>query len=131
MGIPPQYVEIVARTITATEAGRVKWQESAKLGEFFVAFEEFALVVSSKVDTDGVPAVVFGIRNSEGELADSFYLRRGKIGYDDLNKLNDLARRAARRIDDAIARITKQLEGEGDIGADVIPKPYSELDLPF
>jgi hypothetical protein len=109
--------------VEATKEGRVRWYEDPTTSGFFVAFDNFSLVLSERRDRDDFQDfVAVGIRNKEGKLADSFEVWANENDYETVQTLYAFARRSARRIDEAIAEITKELQSRGQIGAEVEPE---------
>lgn len=119
MPIPSQYSDIVSRILKATKEGRVRWNESATNPDFFVIFKNFTLVLWQGVEPSNEEFVSVGIRNKKGELADSFSVDEHEGDYRIVVELYALARRNARRIDEAVAEIAKELESEEQIGGDI------------
>ncbi len=140
MPIPHQYSDIVSRTVESTKAGRVRWQESPGGSDFFVVFKKFSLAVWPGESYGGELEVSIGIRNEQGEMIDSFSVAERDSEYPMVQELYVLARRSARRIDEAIAEITVELDGDEDIGGhvprravgdDLEPPPPSDDGIPF
>ena len=142
MGIPPQYQEIVALLIKGSRERRVLWKEASE-EQFIIAFKEFSFVISSSGSHPEGRMVLVELRDHQGSVIDYFSVDQRNEEYQTLSELYNMALRKARRIDEALEHIARELKGTGIIGTSPPPtkpppKPptdptmkFDENDIPF
>lgn len=140
MPIPENYRDLMGRLFSKSEKAQANWRELPQADAFYVSVGEFAITTQllSNLDRD-----IYGVRiellNVDGESIDAFEVdSRDPEDLRKLRELHDMARRKARRIDEAIERLTAALDKEGDVGigttlpnGDDEDTPITDDDIPF
>jgi hypothetical protein len=130
MDLTKEYQEIVEQLLTASRDKRVNWKEAAREQEFFVSLSQFTVALYEYTDTeDGSAGVAIKLVGQNGETIDRVFVDESEDGYGKLSELCALARRKARKVDEALNQLRAELSKvEGVVGAD----PEAKSDgIPF
>lgn len=127
------YLELIRKLFTRTEAGSVNWHPTSDETEFVVYFDEFSLSMRMYRDDQDPDSCVFTIRGSTGNEVAKFWLEELYPAEWPLAEgLYNAAKRKALRVDDALQSIMRELDGSKTVGlAKAPPHPKKDDDLPF
>jgi hypothetical protein len=116
---------------TASE-GRVHWQTTAGDNQFVVVFKEFSLTIKYHQQEQDPSYCSFVIRNSSGQVIDTFWVDETSEDWRKAFELYSTARRKALGIDVAVKHIVDELRSGKPVGSRVPPPPADDDDeVPF
>ena len=118
MPIPDAFQLIITRLIQATDERAVSWSEGPASLSYSTSLSSFSVTVQSMrpqgAGTAAFNAGQFNIQfsavDSDGQVIDSFQLPPQDKDFPRLLNLYDGARRSARKIDDKISQMLKELD---------------------
>ncbi len=116
MRMPEKYRELNSLLLKASNENRVAWKE-LRNGCFAVTFSTFAFELWEGQDAiSDAPFIAVGIRNNVGKIIDNIRMDANDPDHGSLKELLAVARRRARKVDEALGRMVKELKGGGKVG---------------
>ena len=121
MPIPEDYRDLVVKLLKASEGKRVLWTESTTAtNSFRVTLKNFTITLHRGLDENTEQEWVgVEVRDGAGNRVDWFSCSKSDRDFNVVSNLYDLALRRARKIDQAVQEIAKELESQGQIGYEV------------
>ena len=121
MPIPEDYRDLVVKLLKASEGRRVFWAEpTTATNSFRVTFKNFTITLHRGLDENTEQEWVgVEVRDGAGKRVDWFSCSKSDRDFNVVSNLYDLALRRARKIDQAVQEIAKELESQGQIGYEV------------
>lgn len=124
------YDQLLSDLLEASREGRVMWKESPRSSTFSVSLNVNSITIAQKIYTgqyeDHVDYLL-AISDSSGKTLDSVLYEHDNPNYSNASELFSLALRKARRIDETLDEISKQIAEGGEIGN----SGFNEDDIPF
>lgn len=104
--MPPTDAELVGKLMDASENGRVNWQKTAVTDQYAAAFGGKWTVTIDKSTVDNEDYYWLSINNAEGEEILKIFGSEDKR----VERLFEVARRHALRVNEAIKDLIKELD---------------------
>ncbi len=108
--VPEAYSKIIAKLATKTKRGEVDWKSTSDEDMFLVNFKEFSLTIGTYYnDQEHENVVSFRLLDPKGKVIDYFPVAETDEWGGQAFEMYSGARRKARKIDEALQVIGKEL----------------------
>lgn len=94
MAIPLEYKPLVQKILDRSRSGTGKWNESARIDQYFQVVDSHALLTYRTDPTEGPVQISVTILDRMGNPVYREMLQPGDPDFDTLSELNDLAKRS-------------------------------------
>lgn len=118
--IPERYENLIAKLMAKSENETIKWSEDqdthlllAKFGQMIVRLDRYGEQTGPRPE-DLYEAISFAICQASGDIVDRFEVRIRTEGFQEMDRLFDLARVKARGVKGVIHEIETQLDSMDD-----------------